>query len=148
MRSFFLSLLAFFLFSCKEEKKLDYNNRQSLYNETVTCLLQKREGILKLQDSSLQAISIYQEDLERLNLCKQVDALFRAEPLSFIFMEKDGTVSFYATIRGNTLRAKQFIVMRLKDTGLLSHKITSDMKVKKISDDGWYELERSISIAN
>lgn len=133
--------------SCTKNKKLDYKRFRTLYDKSITCIQQKQKNIFLNQDSSLQGISIYKNDLARLGLCGDLDSLFKVEPIALINIEQDGTIYFYSEVSGN-IKSKQFILMFLEEENRLQNKITTEMKVTRIDKNNWFEIEKVISLAN
>lgn len=141
------SAFVLFLLSCGDERRLDYATNRPLYDSSISCLTQNRHIFLNDQGSQIQSVSIYKGELQKFGFCEKVDALFSIEPIEFIVVERNETVSFYSKVNRG-LKQKQVILFFSKDSTDLFNKFGKHIQFKKINKEGWYELEKIMSLAN
>lgn len=69
------------------------------------------------------------------------------QSIEFVNYYKDSTIAFYAN-SNKGIRKKQHILMFSNERSKVIEKLSSEIRIIREKSDGWYELERVISLAN
>ncbi|WEK34276.1 MAG: hypothetical protein P0Y53_17455 [Candidatus Pseudobacter hemicellulosilyticus] len=145
MKKVFLISSLFLFWACSSRFELKYLKHKESYNQALICLLQKYNIVFPTGLDSVATIE--QKDLAKFSLCSSLDTLFAGDSLLYIDMERDSTVAFCSNFHGGMF-SKQSIIVFLTDESKLSKKLTRNVQFKRKYSNGWFELERIVSLAD
>jgi hypothetical protein len=146
MKQYLILFAAIFFFACKPKFILDYSSNKGLYNSSAVCLFKNYERIFEASVKE-NSVSIYVRDVSNFDGCQELSVLFKKEPISFISITRDSTISFYSSST-NKVKTTQSILVFSEDSSKIDKQLLSNMKILGRDDDLWYKVQRTISIAD
>lgn len=93
------------------------------------------------------SISLYKRNFIGDSSCNNIIKLMMEQSIEFVNYYKDSTIAFYAN-SNKGIRKKQHILMFSNERSKVIEKLSSEIRIIREKSDGWYELERVISLAN
>jgi hypothetical protein len=129
--------------SCKN-KQINFEKNKYLYLNSLVSL-NKKNKIIFSEKNAIQSISIYFEDLEKYGLCENLCTLFKKEDIEFVDYHRDSTVGFYFKMSDGIKKIQSILIYCPNKR---DNMFTTDMKILKINYNNWYEIEKTISLAN
>ncbi|HEV8273968.1 MAG TPA: hypothetical protein VGQ04_21795 [Chitinophagaceae bacterium] len=142
----FIQMVSLALCSCSQSQDLEYDTNKDDYKKAVNCLLNKYGSIFFL-NKEVSSISVYNADRETNEICEAVLKLLEKHSVNIIIYDRDSSITFFSK-PSKELKSKQTILIYTGSREKLDAKLTSDVKLKTVKGDGWYELEKVISLAN
>jgi hypothetical protein len=140
---FFLSTFQ----SCNNNLKYSFELEKdfNFYEESVNCLVDKYDYIFDNLESYSKHLRY--EDLNKMNLCLELEEFMKKKSFMYVVLYRDSTVSFYTNVYEG-IKSKQFVLMSADNIEKIYKNKPSNSIIINDSLDGWYELERVISMAD
>ena len=82
-----------------------------------------------------------------MGACSEVQSIMEMNAIEFAVLYSDSTVALYA-ISVEGIKKKQHMLMFANTRQKIVSKMTTDMVIRKEINNGWYELEKIITLAN
>jgi len=125
---------------------LDFENNRKEYMDVVNCVL-NNYSVLFSSAGEKSSVSVYNSEFINNDVCESLIKLLEKHSVGGVNLYRDSTVEFHSKVRGR-IRWKQTILVFTSNQEKLKKLLTTEITIKDIKGDGWYELEWNSSIAN
>lgn len=134
------------IYSCSTNPDLGYENNTEEYRQAISCLHNNYSALFSSAGDK-SSIDVYNSERMNNGICDSVLKLLEKHAVSIVAYDKDSTIAFYSK-PSKGLKSKQSILVFATNRKNLNAKLTSDIRIVSDKGNGWYELERIISLAN
>ena len=129
------------LMSCSKND-LDYKKHNAYYKQTLK-YFHSNYNIFFLPGGKENTVRID----DRYTACKELDSLFKWQPLEFVILSRDSSILFYSHPSKGT-KPKQVCIIHVRYLQSILH-LDPFFEPPLIKEDNdWYKYERVVSIAN
>jgi len=135
-----------FGYSCNQTPDLSFEANKIEYIQAVNCLIDNYTSIFSTAGTK-NSVDIYNTEKISNKYCESFLKLLERHSIAIVSYERDSTILFYSK-NTEAIKSKQAILVFTNNRKKLDTRLTSDMKLKSIKGNGWYELEKIISLAN
>jgi hypothetical protein len=133
------------IYSCKQASYFEYQKNKENFAKVISCLYQNYSSIF--DSTNLQTIAIFDTHTTSHSFCNEKLQFLSRKELSIVYFDRDSTVSFYMNFPAS-IGMKQEILMHTMDERKVKQKLLTTIKIVRILGNGWYELEKTSSLAD